>query len=153
MKKFFWKLTNLDQQIDFITFLMKMLKKLRSILFFFCVTVVFSSCAREVVVKRVSHLIKDAHWVDKNTLQIIVHGRSQDKNVPFKYQRQLSCQNAKENIKNTFYEMHPDYDFDDLDIEIKYTLYTQQGGCGLVVWLSKNSLSEEIPNKKNKKKR
>ena len=136
-KNFFWSWTSLNELFQ---------GRNNLYFFFICFLISFYSCTRKIIIIDASDLIKNDHWINQDTLQIIVYEKPQQKGIPFKYQRESSCQKARENIKDTFYKLYSGYDINQVDIKVKYTLYTQDGGCGLVVWLVNGSLQDKLLN-------
>ena len=99
---------------------------------------------KEVVFSKVQDAIQDGYWVDEDTIQLIVSGKKYPNKIPISEKTKLSCRSAKDQIKKKFSRRYPKTNMEKVSFEIRYTLYTGDGSCKLVVWYTKNGLKKEL---------
>ena len=105
----------------------------------------FVSCRskKKFVFSKIRDAIRDDFWIDKNTLQLIVSGKKIKNRIPVSEERLLSCQDAQYKVNQKFQKKFPKIDIADVKIKIRYTLYTEDNACKLIVWYTQSGLSDQ----------
>ncbi len=98
---------------------------------------------KEFVFSKIQDVIRDDFWLDDDTLQLIIAGKKITSKIPASNKRILSCQDARYKINQKFQKKFPKVDIDDIKIKIRYTLYTRENACKLIVWYTHNALRHQ----------
>ena len=90
------------------------------------------------------NLILDNHWVNSDTLQILVTGESPAEQVPYGMRRKDACYAARGKIDERFRELYPEAGEISYTKKIERTLYTGKGDCTLIVYIAAPGLRGRI---------
>ena len=99
---------------------------------------------QKFIFTKVQDAIRNEFWIDNNTLQLIVPGKRITQKIPISKKRKMSCKDAMKKIKKYFKKKYSNINMNNITTEIRYTLYTEDGTCKLVVWYTKSNLKNRI---------
>ncbi|MCS6984873.1 MAG: hypothetical protein NZM25_07105 [Leptospiraceae bacterium] len=84
------------------------------------------------------------HFLNEDSLQLRVVVENDGKLEPLVYKRERLCQEAEKKAQQKLYEDYPKAKKIMPNMEILYKLYTEQGGCMLIVRFSAPGLKKEL---------
>lgn len=87
---------------------------------------------------------QDKIFLNEDTLQLVIEKPNDFKSEPLVYKRKRLCQEAEKEILTKLYELYPKSKKFVPKTEIRHKLYTEGGGCLLVVQYHAPNLRKDI---------
>lgn len=122
---------------------------------FVCLFLLFSfhilfllSCSskKDIFLAKARDAVKDEHWIDDHTLQLVVPGKKYPGKAPISVQRKFSCKAAQKSVRRHFQKKYPKVNAHRVKTDVRYTLYKGDGTCQLIVWYHQKNLKKTSLN-------